>query len=251
MKIRISATPQALGSVAAADAAGAINAGIQKRGEARIILSTGASQFETIEALVGARVDWSRVTMFHLDEYVGLPDTHPASFRKYLKERFINKIGLKKAWLVSGEGDVAKNIAETGRELLAGPIDLALIGIGENGHIAFNDPPARFEALEPYIVVNLNDACKKQQVGEGWFAGPADVPAQAVSMSCHRIMQSAKIISAVPHAAKAEAVRLTFETGLSDKVPASLLKFHPDWTLYIDTASAAKLDRSRFARFIA
>jgi glucosamine-6-phosphate deaminase len=250
MRIRILATPQLLGAEAAHAAATVINKTIADKGEARIALSTGASQFETLAALVREDVDWSRVTMFHLDEYVGLPETQPASFRKYLKERFISQVKLKRAFLVNGEGDVRKNIAVLNREISAGPIDLALIGIGENGHIAFNDPPARFDALDPYIIVDLNETCKKQQVGEGWFAGVEDVPAQAVSMSCYRIMMCDKIISCVPHAAKADAIRKTFETGISELVPATLLKFHPDWTLYIDKAAASKLDSSRIKAFI-
>jgi glucosamine-6-phosphate deaminase len=241
MIIRILATPELLGAEAARAAAAAINEAIADRGEARIAVSTGASQFETLAALTRENVDWPLVTMFHLDEYVGLPETHPASFRKYLKERFVSLLPLKRAFFVDGEGELQGKIALLNREIEAAPIDLGLIGIGENGHIAFNDPPARFEAMEPYRVVDLEDACKRQQVREGWFGSLAEVPSQAVSMSCHRIMMCRKIISCVPHAEKAEAIRKTFEFGISDMVPASLLKFHPDWTLFLDEASARGL----------
>jgi len=241
MRIRILDTSKLLGLEAAQAAAKIINETVAAKGEARIALSTGASQFETLAALAKEDVDWTKVTMFHLDEYVGLPETHPASFRKYLKERFVSLVKLKRVFFVDGEGDVAAKIAVLNREIESAPIDLGVIGIGENGHIAFNDPPARFDAMESYRIVELNDACKKQQVGEGWFAGVKDVPATAVSMSCYRIMMCRKIISSVPHAQKAQAIKRTFEGGISDMVPATLLKFHPDWSLFLDRDSASKL----------
>ncbi|MBR5236528.1 MAG: 6-phosphogluconolactonase [Clostridia bacterium] len=237
MEIIKSATAKELGEAAGKLAAEKLRAAIAEKGSARLILSTGASQFETLETLVKEDVDWSKVEMFHLDEYVGLPDTHPASFRKYLKERFINIVNPKKAYLVDGEHP-QECIAYLTEEIQKAPIDVALIGIGENAHIAFNDPPADFDTKESYIVVNLDEKCRMQQVGEGWFAGFEDVPAQAISMTPYRIMQSKVIISAVPHAAKANAIKLMMENDTTNMVPATLLKTHPEIYLCVDANSA-------------
>ena len=183
MNISVSENSVDLGKAAAARTAAAINNAITEKGEARIILSTGASQFETIEALLNQEVAWDKVTMFHLDEYKDLPEAHPASFRKYLKERFVNLVPLKKAYFVNGEGDVLAHIRELTENLREKPVDVALIGIGENGHIAFNDPPADFNTQEAYIVVKLDERCKHQQMSEGWFATLDDVPCEAISMT--------------------------------------------------------------------
>lgn len=242
MQIFVNETAKTLGIHAAEAAAAIINEAIKEKGEARIVLSTGASQLTTLEPLITMDVDWSKVVMFHLDEYVDLPETHVASFRKYLKERFIQKIPLKAAYLVDG---TAEGIAALTKELRAAPIDLGLIGIGENAHIAFNDPPADFETKEAYIIVNLNDTCKKQQVGEGWFATVDDVPKQAVSMTCYQIMQCKKIISCVPYAVKANAIQLTLENDLTNTIPATLLKGHSDFMLFVDADSYAKVDESK------
>lgn len=230
--------PVELGQRAAALAAECIGAAIAANGTARIVVSTGASQFETFEALIASDVAWSRVEMFHLDEYMNLPQTHPASFRKYLTERFVSKVNLLSVHLVD---PTPEGVATVTRELLEKPVDLGLIGIGENGHIAFNDPPADFETRVPYIIVNLNDACKKQQVREGWFASVEEVPAQAVSMSVDRILRCKKIISCVPHAVKAKAVYDTLANEPDPMIPATILKTHPDWSLFLDTASASLL----------
>ncbi len=187
-------------------------------------------------------LDWSKVEMFHLDEYVGLPETHPASFRKYLKERFINIVHPGKVFLVDGEGNIQKNIAQLNKAIREEPVDLALIGIGENAHIAFNDPPADFETKEAYIIVDLAERCKKQQVGEGWFQTVDDVPKQAISMTIYQIMQSRVIISPVPYQVKAEAIKLTLENDLSNMVPATMLKKHKSVTLFLDEDSASLVD---------
>lgn len=230
--------PVELGQRAAALAAECIGAAIAANGTARIVVSTGASQFETFEALIASDIDWSRVEMFHLDEYMNLPQTHPASFRKYLTERFVSKVNLLSAHLVDPTPEGVETVT---RELLEKPVDLGLIGIGENGHIAFNDPPADFETRVPYIIVNLNDTCKKQQVREGWFASVDEVPAQAVSMSVDRILRCKKIISCVPHAVKAKAVYDTLTNEPDPMIPATILKTHRDWSLFLDTASASLL----------
>lgn len=248
MEVRICHDADSLGAAASRKCAQIINRAIAEKGEARIILSTGASQFETLSHLVSEDVDWNKVTMFHLDEYVGLPESHAASFRKYLKERFISKVNLKAYHLVDGRKE---QLEEISRLLCEKPIDLGLIGIGENGHIAFNDPPCDFDTQEPYIIVNLNDTCKRQQVGEGWFASVSEVPSQAVSMSCRQIMKCLNIVSAVPHKVKAEAVRNTlYSKVVTNTVPATLLKTHGNFTLFLDEDSASLIDEcSRIVDF--
>ena len=238
MKINIFETPAELGKVAAKYSSDIINEAIARKGKARIVLSTGASQFDTIKALIEADIDWSKVEMFHLDEYIGLPETHPASFRKYLKERFLSKVNIKQAYLVNGENDTNEEIAYLTAEIRKEPIDLGLIGIGENAHIAFNDPPADFGTEEAFICVVLDDACKQQQVREGWFATTDDVPKQAISMTVHQIMQCRYIVSCVPYAVKAKAIKDTLENQLTNMVPATMLKKHPDFALFLDKDSA-------------
>ena len=244
MQINISTNPIELGRAAAAVCADIINEVITRKGSARIALSTGASQFETIQALIEKNIDWSKVEMFHLDEYIGLPESHPASFRKYLKERFLSKVNIKRAYLVDGEDDPQKVIARLTSEIRKAPVDLGIIGIGENAHIAFNDPPADFGAEEAYICVTLDDACKQQQVREGWFATVDDVPQQAISMTVHQIMHCRRIVSCVPYAVKAKAVKDTLENQLTHMIPATMLKKHPCWKLFLDNDSASLLDQS-------
>lgn len=251
MYFQVADSKESLGSQAAKVIAEKLNAAIAKRGYARLVLSTGASQFDTIAALVKEDVDWSKVTMFHLDEYVALPESHIASFRKYLKERFVNKVsGLKEAVFVNGEGDVQQNIAELTRRLREDSIDVGVIGIGENCHIAFNDPPADFDNRNAYIVVNLDDKCKHQQVGEGWFATPADVPQQAISMTAYQIMQCDTVVSPVPYAVKADAIRKVLESDHVDNmIPATLLKTHSDFYLFADKDSAALCTPELIAKY--
>ena len=237
MEIRICKDRYELGKSAAVFTAQLINKAIAEKGFARIVLSTGASQFDTIAALVEQDVDWSKVEMFHLDEYVDLPETHVASFRKYLKET--SKVNLKAAYFVEG---TKENMAYLSKLINESPVDVGLIGIGENAHIAFNDPPANFDVEDPYIIVNLNDTCKKQQVGEGWFATVDDVPKQAVSMSVKQIMKCKNIVSCVPYAVKAKAVFDTLSNDLTNTIPATMLKHHEAFTLYIDAESAGMLD---------
>lgn len=239
--ITIADTPQELGKKAANQIVSLLKAAIEENGEARIILSTGASQFDTMEALIHSDLDWSKVEMFHLDEYVGLPESHPASFRKYLKERFVSKVNLKAAHFVDGEGEIEEKIAKLSALLKEKQVDVGVIGIGENAHIAFNDPPANFDSEEAYLVVELDDRCKQQQVGEGWFATIGDVPKTAITMSPKQIMACKHIISAVPYGVKAEAVYNTITSKVDPMIPATLLKTHADWNLYIDQDAAAKL----------
>ncbi|MBQ8897953.1 MAG: glucosamine-6-phosphate deaminase [Clostridia bacterium] len=239
MKLSISENSKELGRAAASDVAARLREAIALRGEARIVLSTGASQFDMFEALVEEDVDWSKVDMFHLDEYIALPITHKASFRKYLQERFVDRVSLRSVNYVDTEGDINNAIAAISEKLTEKPVDIGLIGIGENGHIAFNDPPADFGTEACYIVVDLDDNCKRQQVREGWFPTPDDVPKQAVSMTVHRIMMCRSVISVVPHEVKAKAVAATLSTPVCPEVPATMLKMHPDWSLYLDKNSAS------------
>jgi glucosamine-6-phosphate deaminase len=231
-----------LGEAAARQAADAIKRAISERGQARIIAATGASQFEFLGALTKTPgIDWAKVEMFHLDEYVGLTTTHPASFRKYLLERLIEPTGMANYHLLDGEGRPDEVCRRVGEKIIASPIDVAFVGIGENGHLAFNDPPADFETDEPYIVVNLDEACRRQQVGEGWFAGLDDVPKQAISMTVKQILRAREIVCVVPDLRKAQAVKNCFEKEISPQFPASILRTHDNTIVYLDTESASLL----------
>jgi len=232
-----------MGLAAARHAADVLRREIAANGRARIIAATGASQFDFLDALTRAPgIDWPSVEMFHLDEYVGLPVDHPASFRKYLLERLIRKTGITSYHFLDAERDAPAVAARVGRELASGPVDAAFVGIGENGHLAFNDPPADFETREPYIIVTLDDACRRQQVGEGWFPSVDAVPAQAISMSIRQILEAREILCIVPDARKAGAVKATLAGDVTPAVPASILRTHPNATLYLDRDSAALLD---------
>jgi len=242
MKVRRFETRLCMARAAAAHAAAAIQRAVADHGLARIIVATGASQFEFLEDLTANEaVDWARVTLFHLDEYVNLPVEHPASFRKYILERVIRKTAVQDYVLLDGEGDVREVCRTAGEALNAMPIDVAFVGIGENGHLAFNDPPADFITDEPYLVVQLDEACRRQQVGEGWFGSAADVPASAISMSVRQILTSREIICVVPDARKAAPVKATLEGPITPDVPASALRRHGNVTMYLDAASAALL----------
>ncbi|ULQ52658.1 glucosamine-6-phosphate deaminase [Flavihumibacter fluvii] len=239
-----------LGKAAGAAAGQLIRAAIGHNGTASIILATGASQFETLKRLIDEPgIDWTKVVMFHLDEYISLPETHPASFRKYLKERFLAKVGpLKAVYLVNGESDSATECKRLHEAITATTIDVALVGIGENGHLAFNDPPADFDTEDAFIIVNLDELCRKQQLGEGWFKTLDEVPAQAISMSIRQIMKSKAIICSVPDSRKAIAVKNTLEQEVSNLYPASILQTHPDCRFYLDQSSAELLSVSSTLR---
>jgi len=213
-----------------------------------IIAATGASQIDFLDTLTSTPgIDWPRVEMFHLDEYIGLPIEHPASFRRYLRDRLIDKVGIVRYHLLNGEDDPAQVARDIGNALAERPVDLALVGIGENGHLAFNDPPADFVTDDAYLIVTLDDACRRQQVGEGWFASLDHVPAQAISMSVRQILKSKEIIAVVPDARKARAVKDCVEGPVSPLAPASILQTHPNTTLYLDEDSAALLAKTRDA----
>lgn len=244
MKTIICESALDLGQRAAHEGAAILRKVLTERDHARIILATGASQFTMLDALLKEPdIAWHRVTMFHLDEYLGLLPTHPASFRKYLWERFVSKLPLplQAAHWIDGEANIELECHRLGKLISQLPIDLAFIGIGENGHLAFNDPPADFETEDPYIVVILDDACRKQQLGEGWFPTFDDVPKQAISMSIKQIMKSQQIICSVPDERKAVAVHNAVKRPITNLVPASILQKHPNCTLFLDTQSASLL----------
>ncbi len=242
MRLSVHADAAALGAAAAAEVAQAIAEAVQTNGRARIIVATGASQFTFIDALV-ARTDvpWAQVDAFHLDEYVGLPLSHKASFRKYLQERLFSRVPIGSAVLLDGEADLAEVLAAAGAAITAAPIDVCCCGIGENGHLAFNDPPADFDTEDPYLVVTLDTACRQQQVGEGWFGGLDEVPTQAISMSVRQILKSRHIFCMVPDKRKAAAVQAALEGAVTPDVPASILQTHPSVRLFLDPASASLL----------
>ncbi len=244
MEVSVFDSKEEMGKKAAERGASLIRAAISERGEANIILATGASQFEMLAFLIQEDLDWTKVTAFHLDEYIGLPISHPASFRKYLKERFADKVPIRKFHYVNGEGNPQEECERLGKIILEHPIDVAFVGIGENGHLAFNDPPADFETEEPYIVVNLDQDCRRQQLGEGWFASLDEVPRQAISMSIRQIMKSKAIICTVPDLRKAQAVKKTLEGPISNRVPASILRNHTQAFLYLDKDSASLLNHT-------
>ncbi|MEX2368294.1 MAG: glucosamine-6-phosphate deaminase [Balneolaceae bacterium] len=249
MNIIIFDSKNELGIKSGRDAATKINHAIRENGTANIILATGASQFETLKNLVeDPNIDWSNVVMFHLDEYAGMSETHPASFRKYLKERFVEKVSaLKAVHFIKGDNaDLDHECKRLNRIISKHPIDVALVGIGENGHLAFNDPPADFDTEDPFIVVELDKACRQQQMGEGWFDTIDEVPEQAISMSVRQIMKSKSIICSVPDKRKANAVKNCLEGDISNLHPASILQEHDDCTVYLDQESASLLsDQTR------
>lgn len=241
MKIIISETKKELGANAAQKGALLIEEAIQKNGKATIIIATGASQFEMLEELIKKELDWSKVGCFHLDEYIGMQITHPASFRKYLKERFLDKVNIKDFNFINAEDNLEKE-CERLKEIIGKiTVDVAFVGIGENGHLAFNDPPADFEIDEPYIVVDLDEACRNQQMGEGWFASLEDVPKQAISMSIKQILKSKSIICTVPDKRKAQAVKGAVNGNVNPQVPSSILQNHQATWIYLDKESSSLL----------
>jgi glucosamine-6-phosphate deaminase len=250
VQIRTFPTKQEMAAAAADQAAATLRDAIARQGRAHVIAATGASQFEFLDALVRAPdIDWSRTVFFHLDEYVGIPATHPASFRRYLRERLADRVHPGAFHFIEGDApDPQAECRRVGALLSRQPIDVAFVGIGENGHLAFNDPPADFETEEPYLVVQLDEACRKQQMGEGWFEKLEDVPRRAISISIRQLLKSREILCVVPDARKAMAVRDCLEGEVSPMHPASILQTHARTTVFLDADSAALLARPSSAR---
>ena len=242
MLLRVFDDKDSLGKAAAAQAASAIRFAIAEQGRARVVAASAASQFEFLEALTATPgIHWEQVELFHLDEYIGLTMTHPASFCKFLQERLIAKTGISNYHLLDGSQDPAEVIRSVGNAITASPIDVAFLGIGENGHIAFNDPPADFDTEEPYIIVALDHACRLQQVGEGWFENLDAVPKQAISMSVRQVLKAKEILAVVPDARKAQAIKACFDGPISPMAPSSILRNHSNATVYLDRQSSALL----------
>ena len=244
MKIYVDKNADEMGKRAAEITAELIRKAIADHGECRILLSTGASQFEVLSYLTKYALPWDKVTGFHLDEYNGMSAEHPASFKKYLKERFVDLVHPKEFHYVDGLGDVEENLAKLTAELRKTPIDVGLIGIGENGHIAFNDPPADFDTTAAYKIVELDEKCRRQQMGEGWFATIDDVPKSAISMTVYQMMQCKTVLTICGGTRKAEAIKMTLEApAVTNMVPATKLKEHADWTLFLDEESASLVNK--------
>jgi glucosamine-6-phosphate deaminase len=242
MALKVFNDKSAASKAAAGQAANAIRRALRDRGQARIIAATAASQLLFLDTLTREPgIDWKGVEVFHLDEYIGLPITHPGSFRKMLLEQLVEKTGITKYHLLDGDGDAVEVVRRVGKDLASAPIDIAFLGIGENGHLAFNDPPADFEIEDPYLIVTLDEACRMQQVGEAWFADLSQVPTQAISMSVRQILKAKEILAVVPDTRKAQAIKACFEGEISPMAPASILRTHPNATVYLDTNSAALL----------
>ncbi len=243
MELKIFDDKLTLAKTASERAASTLKKALAARGHARIIAATGAAQFDFLEALTARRdIDWPNVEMFHLDEYIGISPDHPASFVKFLQDRLVSKTGMVQNHFLNGKSDAATIAKEEGAALASAPIDIAFVGVGENGHLAFNDPPADFETEEPYLIVNLDEACRNQQVGEGWFKDLSEVPTQALSMSIRQILKADQIIAIVPDTRKAKAVKACFGAGeISPMAPASILRNHSNTEIYLDRNSAALL----------
>jgi glucosamine-6-phosphate deaminase len=244
LDVRIYDNLATLARAAAIDAAAAINDAVASRGTANVMLATGNSQLAFLAELVTLdTVDWTRVTAFHMDEYAGIANDHPASFQRYMRERVASIVPLDTFHYVDGTAEPEREARRYAALLQVHPLDLCCAGIGENGHLAFNDPPADFETEAPYLVVTLDEACRRQQVGEGWFGSLDEVPPTAISMSCRQILRSREILVIVPDARKADAVRATVEDPVTPEVPASILRRHEHATLYVDPPAASKLSR--------
>jgi glucosamine-6-phosphate deaminase len=243
MNVAVFESRAEMAQAAAEDAGNIIREAIAERGQAYLIAATGASQFEFLDELVQQQnIDWALTTFFHLDEYVGLPATHPASFRRYLQDRIVDRVRPGAFHFVNGDDpDTLTECVRVGKLISRQTIDAAFVGIGENGHLAFNDPPADFETREPYLVVELDEACRRQQVDEGWFKTVDDVPRKAISMSIQQILKAKQVLCVVPDLRKAQAVRDCLELEVSPLRPASILQQHPRTTIYLDTESAALL----------
>jgi len=241
MNIATFSTKEEMGAAAAAHGVSKLQAVLAEKGSASFIVATGASQFEMLAKLAEADLPWNKLTGFHLDEYVGLSINHEASFRKYLWERFVSRLPLPLAafHFLDGEEDADAECRRASELIEQTSIDVAFVGIGENGHLAFNDPPADFETDQPYLTVDLDDACRQQQFGEGWFPSLDAVPRQAISMSVRQIMKSDAIVCTVPDERKAEAVKNATQGPVTPEVPASILQEHPDCQLFLDAAAAS------------
>jgi glucosamine-6-phosphate deaminase len=251
MKIVIAEDRVSMGRYTAQQAAEFLRSCLAQQAECNIVVATGSSQFEVLDSLVAeGGIDWGRINGFHLDEYLGLSRSHSASFCGYLASRFVERVPLKSFFYLDGTLPAAELKAEASRRISNVKIDLMLCGIGENAHLAFNDPPANFTTQEPYLIVELDEACRKQQVGEGWFDSLDQVPTQAISMSIAQILTATKILCSVPDGRKAQAVRDSVESEINPMIPATALQKHQDVTLVLDSASSTLLSSNLAAQAV-
>ena len=241
MTIQVYEDRNSAGKAAAERAAALVRDAISQHGTARVVAASAASQFEFLNALTQAGIDWKKVELFHLDEYIGLPMTHPASFCKFLQDHLVSKTGIERVHFLNGAADPADVIESASKAIASAPVDVAFVGIGENGHLAFNDPPADFETEAPYIVVSLDEACRLQQVGEGWFKQLSDVPSRAISMSVRQVLKAREILAIVPGPKKAQAIANCFNGPITPMAPSSILRTHSSAIVYLDSDSAALL----------
>lgn len=240
----------ALGQYVAQQAAQSLRALLNAQETVNLVIATGSSQFEVLSSLIAQPgIDWTRIHGFHLDEYLGISIDHPASFCGYLRDRFVNRVPLADFFYLNGQLPSEQLLKQANEKLAGKSIDVMLCGIGENGHLAFNDPPANFDSEDPYLVVQLDEACRRQQVGEGWFDSLSQVPTQAISMSIKQIMKAKEIFCTVPDSRKAEAVRNSLEGNITPNVPASVLQGHPCILLGLDKGSARLLSAETVRQF--
>lgn len=246
MEIRIMQNAHEAGQLAGKKAAELLNQAVALNGEARFMAATGQSQLPFYEGLLSQHVSWDKIEIFHLDEYCGLPDTHPASFKKYIKERFVAHITPKAVYYIDGTSNIETQLRFLNDKAVEKPIDVGMIGFGENAHIAFNDPPADFHTSTAYHIVNLDSKCKQQQVGEGWFSHIDEVPKQAVSASVPFIQSFRNIVSLIPYNVKAPAVKSVLEAPSAiSEIPGTALLEHPSWFIYLDHESSSLLTLSK------
>lgn len=245
MKLVLSENAQELSDKAAEKAGEIIKIALDKKGRSTVMVATGLAHLKFYETLLSQPIDWNKVHFYHLDEYIGISDIHKASFRKYIRDNIENKIGSAKIEYINGENDPQAEILRLNKAANGVEFDLGIVGIGENGHIAFNDPPANFETEQPYIIVTLDETCRLQQVKEGWFESLDEVPPRAITASPRFIMKMKTIVSVVPYLAKAQAIKATLENNeIKNMVPATILKKHKDWSLFVDKESASLLEAS-------
>jgi glucosamine-6-phosphate deaminase len=231
-----------MAKAAADEAARLIRGAIAARGRARIVVATGSSQIEFLEFLVTSPdIAWNQVELFHLDEYIGLAGDHPASFQHYIRERILARVPVGRAWLLDGAANPEEECKRVGEAIAAAPVDVAFAGIGENGHLAFNDPPADFDTEEAFIVVDLAERGRLQQVGEGWFASLEQVPRTAITMSIRQILKARAILCLVSGARKSEAMKVCLEGDIGPMAPASALRLHEGATVFLDREAAVLL----------